>query len=373
MSLEGELVVRVASREGRVTGAEVRCDRPRAASRLMPGRDAREAPALAGALYAICGRSQAIAAQCAIEAIRGEPPRESERRSRERRIAAETLDEHAWRLLLDLPVLAGAEPASAALAAGRLATSAYAAARAPRDIESAAAAVALWSEVSLLGVPAEDFLRECTIESLARWLRAARTPAADACAALLADDASLGPCGVAPLPAAHARWIAPALAPAIDADATFDERPVLDGAARETGALAREEGHPLVAAAIDAWGRGFGARLVARLVETARLVASLHAAGTSRHGAAITDEGRSIAWVETARGLLVHRVALEGERIGSYRVVAPTEWNFHPEGAFAQGVRTIAAEDLAAIEARVRRLIASLDPCVPVRCEVGHA
>jgi Ni,Fe-hydrogenase I large subunit len=79
-----------------------------------------------------------------------------------------------------------------------------------------------------------------------------------------------------------------------------------------------------------------------------------------------------VGWAETARGLVVHRVRLNGDRVAGYRIVAPTEWNFHPEGAFAQGARRIEGE-ARAIEAKVQRLVASLDPCVGVRYEARHA
>jgi Ni,Fe-hydrogenase I large subunit len=117
------------------------------------------------------------------------------------------------------------------------------------------------------------------------------------------------------------------------------------------------------------WGKGVGARLVARLVE---LAAALEAFG-GRHGAVQLDGATAISWVDTARGLLVHRVALEGDRIAAYRIVAPTEWNFHPDGAFTQGAMALAADDTARLEREVRWLVASLDPCVGVRYEAGHA
>jgi hypothetical protein len=41
------------------------------------------------------------------------------------------------------------------------------------------------------------------------------------------------------------------------------------------------------------------------------------------------------ALVETARGLLMHEIVLDGERIADYFIVAPTEWNFHPQGPLA--------------------------------------
>ena len=47
--------------------------------------------------------------------------------------------------------------------------------------------------------------------------------------------------------------------------------------------------------------------------------------------------------VETARGLLLHAVEIDGARVLSYRIIAPTEWNFHAQGAAMRGLASIAA------------------------------
>jgi hypothetical protein len=73
--------------------------------------------------------------------------------------------------------------------------------------------------------------------------------------------------------------------------------------------------------------------------------------------------GRSL--VETARGLLMHEVELDGERIADYRIVAPTEWNFHPDGALADYLMGQPTDDRGELEARIARFVAELDPCVP--------
>jgi hypothetical protein len=45
-------------------------------------------------------------------------------------------------------------------------------------------------------------------------------------------------------------------------------------------------------------------------------------------------------------------------------VLAPTEWNFHPEGAAAQALAGLPS-DAPDLAPRVRLLMAALDPCVP--------
>jgi coenzyme F420-reducing hydrogenase alpha subunit len=72
--------------------------------------------------------------------------------------------------------------------------------------------------------------------------------------------------------------------------------------------------------------------------------------------------GDGLGRIEAARGCLVHRVELREGRVARYQILAPTEWNFHPDGALVRGLAGRAAGDDAAWRARL--LVAALDPCV---------
>ena len=69
--------------------------------------------------------------------------------------------------------------------------------------------------------------------------------------------------------------------------------------------------------------------------------------------------------METARGLLMHEVALDVEHIADYFIVAPTEWNFHPQGPLVDWLKGRDAGDREAMNGFVGRAVAALDPCVP--------
>ena len=56
-------------------------------------------------------------------------------------------------------------------------------------------------------------------------------------------------------------------------------------------------------------------------------------------GALSLGDGIGLGWAENARGRLLHLVQLQGGRAALYRIVAPTEWNFHPDGPFAAALR----------------------------------
>ena len=60
----------------------------------------------------------------------------------------------------------------------------------------------------------------------------------------------------------------------------------------------------------------------------------------------------------------LHRVELEREGVRSYRILAPTEWNFHPAGAAAQGLIHLPAQDTAVLRRLAALLINAVDPCV---------
>src|SRR5690606_36917762 len=70
-------------------------------------------------------------------------------------------------------------------------------------------------------------------------------------------------------------------------------------------------------------------------------------AGWLHWGARPLGPGQALAWVEMARGLLIHYVQLDGvadgeSRVAACQVLAPTDWNFHPRGGGGTGAGTLA-------------------------------
>ncbi|OIN94025.1 MAG: hypothetical protein AUJ20_02100 [Comamonadaceae bacterium CG1_02_60_18] len=80
-----------------------------------------------------------------------------------------------------------------------------------------------------------------------------------------------------------------------------------------------------------------------------------------RSGVLVTGPGQALAWCEMARGLLLHwaHCAADGSVI-DYKVIAPTEWNFHPQGTLGQALAVLSSTD----SDTARRLAAVFDPCV---------
>jgi hypothetical protein len=153
------------------------------------------------------------------------------------------------------------------------------------------------------------------------------------------------------------------LAQSLAAEPDFVRRPTWLGQCAETGAWSRlrhRQGQAQTQP--SAW-----TRLSARWLELVELAAAdplLPSQGNVpllATGALSLDDGQALAWCEMARGLLLHWVQLAADdSVQDYRVLAPTEWNFHPDGALAQALAALSPGDTAA----ARTLAAAFDPCV---------
>ncbi len=157
--------------------------------------------------------------------------------------------------------------------------------------------------------------------------------------------------------------------------------PRLGGEVVETGALARQviAGHPLLR---DLWARngraggGVEARVVARLIEVARLTPAMERwAEALRPGEPFWCAGElpadvdGVGLVEAARGSLGHWLTVRRGRIHNYQIIAPTTWNFSPRdaagrpGALERALVGIPAPDDRAPLA-VQHVVRSFDPCM---------
>jgi Ni,Fe-hydrogenase I large subunit len=65
----------------------------------------------------------------------------------------------------------------------------------------------------------------------------------------------------------------------------------------------------------------------------------------------------------------MHEIVLDGDRIADYLIVAPTEWNFHPQGALVDRLVGQGTADRDALRQHVAHIVAALDPCVPWELE----
>jgi len=158
------------------------------------------------------------------------------------------------------------------------------------------------------------------------------------------------------------------LAQAMLAEPGFVQHPTWRGECAETGAWTRlrhrQQNPP------DRWSAW--SRLSARWSEVQEIAHADHLPQDAPQdpllssGALALGEGSALAWCEMARGLLVHWLQVDASgKVVDYRVLAPTEWNFHPQGALAQALAKVPSDDVRS----ARCLAAAFDACVDCRIE----
>jgi hypothetical protein len=363
---------------GRAMPHGLRSSRRAWAARMAPGRPAQQLPGLLAGLHSLCGESHRMASRLALQAA--DPGWHSGAVDVAAVLQLETAREHVRRIALDWPrllepLVLGTPIQADALACLRTC---------PLISRSGEAtpwpAVRRWLREEVLQMAPETWLRAwqaCGADWLDDWsrrhtgwlpwlLRLARAAELD-----LPEvrERSLRP----QAQVTHLRHLGQAMAE----HEAFSRRPGWQGGPACTGPWTRHH----LSEPPQPWTTW--SLLGSRLAELVRLclpdVPGERGAGWLSWGSLNVGPRQGLAWVEMARGLLIHQVALQapvaGEplRVMSCQVLAPTEWNFHPEGLVAQTLSRlpVALRDLSA---RVHLLMAAFDPCVPfhIDARIGH-
>lgn len=165
-----------------------------------------------------------------------------------------------------------------------------------------------------------------------------------------------------------------------DAAYSWCKAPRLDGRTVEVGAFARQvvDGHPLARALAGSSGAGgVLARVAGRLLELARtqiemerLAAAIDPAARFMQQGHVPERGQGAGLVEAARGALGHWLRIEGGRIASYQIIAPTTWNFSPRdaggvpGPLEAALVGAPVGEGETVPVSVQHVVRSFDPCM---------
>jgi hypothetical protein len=302
-------------------------DRPLSLASAMIGRPIGGVADAMAALHGLCGQSHAAAVYCAAAAARGETLPADEAASWAIRLAGERLAEHLRHQFTDRhaggPLGGDLAALRAAIAAGQAAA------------------------------------RSGTVhpEALSRLLVMPSAPSTP-------DGVDRGPSPAMTRKAVSADALSPAddaaIVAALAADPGFIRAPHLSGRIPETGPAARQG---TSAAEPDAAAAARAAEIreaAARLLNPA----AASPEGWIKAGSAGPDTG--YAAVETPRGRLYYRLVLDSAgNLRDARVLAPTEWNFHPAGPLVRALTGYRPGDDAV--AAITRRAAAFDPCVALR------
>lgn len=345
------------------------------AAPLTRGMAADGLAARLASIFSLCGESHRLCAQMAVAAARGTVRGDTAQAAHT--LQRETLQEHVRRIALDWPgqLLAPTDADAQALRQQALSLlqqcPLFSMRGEPASTSTPTALSDLpllqdWLHTQLLDMDAATWLARWE-QDPAAWLHSwsASTPL---CVAQLLQRArplldQAGP--QSPLLRVHSSDTGLLmLADDLQRDPGFTRRPLWRGRCAETGSWTRLC-QPQPERLNTAW-----LRLGARLAELVRLALPDAPGRCGAHwlamGSLPTAPRSGLAWIEMARGLLIHQVQLDasGSTVLSCQVLAPTEWNFHPQGAVAEALESMPAHASDAVIRAIAGLLSAYDPCV---------
>jgi len=380
----GFIAIDLYHRSGKVTGVNIASSRPEAIAQVFIGKTPEQVLDTVPLLFTLCGNAQAYAALQACRAALGmaaEPALDS---ARDMLVQLETLREHAWRILLDWPVFIGLVQDKKSLAAllkfdGLFKQNLFRYGEAFKLDSLLAADTMLLNrlinklealiDAAIFNGGLADFQQLNTEIQLQDWLKQNDALPANLLNHLYNQGwAAAGQNDVACLPELETVALNRHMQ---QQDLTaFSRAPHWQGRCVEATLLNRQLSQPLIIALHGRYGNGLVVRMSARLLEIALIPSRLRQLlaqiknKTDISSMSSSNEGIGLAQVHAARGLLIHRLDLHQGRVCDYCIVAPTDWNFHPQGVVVQGLKQLQTENSNDLQRQAELLINAVDPCV---------
>ncbi len=391
MSIEGKLTISLDTDSGCVSRVHIDSSRPVYAARMFQGKSIRKVQKTLPLLFSICGTAQAYAGVRAIEQARGVQVKAATDAVRDSLVHMETLREHLWRILLDWPAFLGELPIKGGMAKlislqsefRRAITGGGEAFLDSADIDypgkldllqSLVAEIALVLEQQVFNMPPAEWLCIDSLQAINDWAGSNSSSNSSVACRLLNFVQGSGWGGIGDSVVLSLPVLAEDQIHRLMENDDFAARPQWLDQCCETTCHTRTQS-PLLALLVPQYGNGLLPRMLSRLTEMAQLSLDLLPKQSETgindvESDVVSVQNPGLGQVEAARGRLLHRIQLDGERIRRYQIVAPTEWNFHPQGVVAQSLKTLSGDN-EQIEQQARLLINAIDPCVEYQLSVN--
>lgn len=399
MNLTTALNIQLQLKDQRIARVHIASARPvQATAKLLQGKTVAEVIQTVPLLLNVCAKAQAVAAVRACEQALQVSASQTSENMREMLVDTERLKEHVYHILVDWPGILQCSPEPGLLQQlGQSLRLMESGLDAGNILQPGAQVHRVNSEAFMQGLITLQHLVEtailgCTLnDSEARiysenknswldWIDHTDTQAARLLHRVIDERWGRGShTRVLPLPALCEKALGKILL-SDNAD-QFAACPVWAGQVYETSVYTRQQQLPLIAALqSEHWCARLSARLCEMVILFADLKKRLSALTNNavEKNMSVTESVQSadltpshgVAQVDAARGKLIHLVKLSHQRVSDYQIVAPTEWNFHPQGAVVSGLEGVRVDCEEHARQQANLFIRSIDPCTGFQLSV---
>jgi len=384
-NIEGQLDIDLYPHRNKGARVELSSSRPLHATKLFIGKTPEQVLDIIPLLFSICGIAQSRAALTVIEQnlkIDSEPEMET---ARDMLVLVENAKEHLFRLFIDWPQLFNLKTDNnnlpyisqmlgefkAALFHNSEALSLDSKLNARfNDVDYLIDQLDQYLQQHVFCQTTQDWLKMTDIHALHQWSQQCDSIAANSINFICEQGwASQGLTDCKQLPELDEAYLLEKFN-ASNAE-QFIAQPQWQGQCYETTTLSRQFEQPLIQALRQEFDNTLITRWVARLVELANIPQQLrkmsHQLTNTADKAMVKNTVPGMTQIEAARGRLIHHVKIEQGVISKYQILAPTEWNFHPQGLVAKSLGSLANNDnhnKDELEQLAHLVINAIDPCV---------
>ncbi len=359
----GKLKITLSCDNGKMRNVEIESTRPLHTSRLFIGKTPEQTLKMLPLLFNVCGVAQSFAAFQAL----GIAQNSAEFAARNLLLNVEIVREHCWWLLINTdkarlaPFLKYVTDFKKALFVGGDAFSLNSRLEIqPAQLENLI--FQLENDLNTLFENGrESLLQTKNEDDLSHWLEENSNVPANLLRELLAKGyQNLGQSPLQLLPE-----LAEVELLAEFETVNFSKTPTWRGECYETSCLNREQTQPLIADLLKKYGNGLITRLTSRLFELANLPNVLRQNFINMQTPSNpTENEMGVVQIQASRGLLIHKVEMKNGLISDYQIVAPTEWNFHPNGVAALSLQSLCVHNETLLRQHAALIINAIDPCV---------
>lgn len=384
MSIAGELNITLNTSDTHNTRCQISSSRPLQASHVFTGKTIDETLTMIPLLFNICSKAQAITAVRAIESAKQTPATEQIESTREALIALESLREQALRVAMDWPTFMGVASESPLLSHIAMGISNIMKSLEPNQSLKYLNFHSKAQSIETLGSKAQAITKiqsldwetfSATLSSgifgsstttwlasdLDEWANQEQTQAASFIHWLNQKTwKNAGESTITQLPAIDDSALLSVL---LAEQHQFTSQPAWENQCHElswfTHKQHNKQNH------ITLKGNGIFSRMVARLVEIANLMTVLDEFFIhNKTLSAPKSSAKGLAHSHAARGRLSHYMNIEDNMVKKLLILAPTEWNFHPQGVTQDSLCNLQADNEHDLRQQAELLIHAIDPCV---------